>query len=79
MAHRAEDRDLRAFGALIVRKRTAKGLTSRELADKLEVSQSCLSRIENGSREPRLEIMRRLHRVLDLKTNIMNYMETGRF
>lgn len=79
MAHRASDRDLRAFGALIVRKRTQRGLTSDELATRIKVSQSCLSRIENGSRETRLEIIRRLHGVLDLRESITNYLETGQF
>lgn len=54
-------------------------MSSLELSQKIETSQSCLSRIENGSREPRLEIIRRLHRELDLTNELIKYMNTGSF
>jgi len=54
-------------------------MSSLELSQRIETSQSCLSRIENGSREPRLEIIKRLHGVLNLSAELLKYMDTGSF
>ena len=64
---------------MIVRKRIEKGMTSAELADRIEVSQSCLSRIENGSREARLEILRRLNNALNIEKNLSQFLKNGTF
>jgi transcriptional regulator with XRE-family HTH domain len=77
--HRAEESALRAFGALIVRKRIMRGLSSEELADLMGISQSSLSRIENGSREPRFEIVRRLNKHLDIAESVLEYLKGGKF
>lgn len=77
--HRAPDAALREFGSLIVQKRQEQGKTSREMADLLGISQSCLSRIENGTREVRLEILRKLHIILNISGPIRKYIETGKF
>lgn len=77
--HRAPESELRSFGALIVRKRMQRGISSEELAGRIGVSQSSLSRIENGGREPRFEIVRRLHRELDIADDVLRYMNGGNF
>lgn len=79
MSHRLNERTLRAFGALIVRKRIEIGMTSLQLSERLKVSQSCLSRIENGSREVRLEMLTRLDEVLNISDNVVRFMKTGKF
>lgn len=79
MANRSEEQYRRAFGALVARKRLSQGIAASELASKIGVTASCLSRIENGSREPRLEIMRRLDGQLDIAENLTNYLKTGKF
>jgi transcriptional regulator with XRE-family HTH domain len=56
-----------------------KGLTSKQLADLCGIGQASLSRIENGSREPRFEIVKRLHKQLDLTDNIIHYLNGGNF
>ena len=77
--HRSPETALRSFGALILRKRIQKGYSSAELAVKLKISQSSLSRIENGNREPRFEIVRRLNHHLDIASNVMSYLRGGNF
>jgi DNA-binding Xre family transcriptional regulator len=49
------------------------------MAKDLGVSQSCLSRIENGTREIRLEVLHKLCKVLDLEGEIFRYLKTGKF
>lgn len=77
--HRASDKALRTLGSLIVLRRQERGLTSREMAEELGISQSCLSRIENGSREIRLEILHKLCQRLDLEGEVVKYLKTGKF
>lgn len=77
--HRASEEDLRAFGRLIVRKRLEKGLSSEDLSVLVGISQSSLSRIENGGREPRFEIVRRLNKHLDIADNVLDYLKGGKF
>ncbi len=77
--HRAPETELRSFGALVVRKRLQRGLSSEELSKRLRISQSSLSRIENGGREPRFEIVRRLHRELDIADDVIRYLNGGNF
>jgi len=54
-------------------------LSTEELADAVGVSQSLISRIENGHREPRLEIIMMLNNVLNISDSIVNYLKTGEF
>jgi transcriptional regulator with XRE-family HTH domain len=77
--HRSSDKELRSFGALVARKRIQKGITAFALAARMGISSTSLSRIENGGREPRFEIVRRLHRELDIAENVLNYLKGGNF
>ena len=77
--HRAEQDVLREFGAIVVRRRREKGMTAGELAAKMGVSKSCVSRLENGSREIRLEILRKLNEVLKIGPDVLRYIEHGYF
>jgi len=79
MNSRSPNKTLREFGALIVKKRTTSGRSSREMADLIGISQSCLSRIENGSREVRLGMLRKLNAVLGLEREFLRYLKTGKF
>lgn len=56
-----------------------KGLSSDELSRMLGISQSSLSRIENGGREPRFEIVRRLHKYLNIAEDVVRYLNGGNF
>lgn len=77
--HRAGDETLREFGSLVARRRQERGCTSRELAKLLDMSHSCLSRIENGQREIRLDVLRRLCALLGLEAVVIKYLRTGKF
>lgn len=77
--HRAPNTTLRVLGALVTRKRHELGLSSRALAKELGLSQSGLSRIENGDREMRLEILRKLVSVLNLWAELERYLKTGKW
>lgn len=80
MAHRATSNDLRTFGSIVVELRTTAGLSTTVLAGRLGVSQSTLSRIESGNREPRLEIIRMLCEALPgLNARITAYLIKGSF
>lgn len=80
MAHRASDEDLRTFGSIVLNARVEAGLTNQECADKIGIGASSLCRIQAGNREPRLEIMWRICRVLPkVKDSIVKYLETGEF
>lgn len=76
---RSSEDDLRSFGTLIARKRMQRGLTSKELSARVGISLTSLSRIENGNREPRFEIVRRLHKELEIAENILKYLNGGTF
>ncbi len=43
----------------LVRLRKAKGLSQEVVADRMEISQSAVARIESGERDPRLSTLRR--------------------
>jgi len=79
MAHRSHRPTLLSFGALIARRRLMANLSTEELAEAVGVSQSLISRIENGHREPRLEIIMMLNNVLNISDSIVNYLKTGEF
>lgn len=77
--NRATDNTLRELGSLIARRRHEKGKTSAEVAELLEITQSGMSRIENGSREIRLDMLRRIAIILDLHDPIANFLRYGKF
>jgi len=79
VAYRTPESALRSFGALIARKRLAAGMSAQELADKVGVSPTLISKIENGQREPRLEIIKMLEKELDIACEVFSYIRTGRF
>jgi transcriptional regulator with XRE-family HTH domain len=58
------------LNSLIYDKRKIKGLTQKELGDKIGVSQSCISQYESGEREPECKIFIKL--VLELKIDLNN-------
>ncbi|MCL1942917.1 MAG: helix-turn-helix transcriptional regulator [Candidatus Azobacteroides sp.] len=47
--------------------RTGKGISQEEMADKLHISQSAYSRIENGESNNWINLIEKLCRVLDVK------------
>jgi len=53
------------IGHLVARIRTQRGLTQKELAEKLDTSQSAINRIESGKQNVTLEMVARLSDVLD--------------
>lgn len=54
------------FGPVLRRFRQAEGLSQEELASRLEVSPSYISRMESDIKKPSLEMIFRLARVLSL-------------
>lgn len=77
--HRSSEEILTRFGSFIAHRRLARGLTSREFASKLGVSQSMVSRIEAGEREPRLDLLRRLNVAIGIEDAITQYLRDGSF
>lgn len=53
--------------------RTDKGITQRELADKLNVSQNAIYNWENGKREPSIDMIRKIATVLEVYTYDLLY------
>ncbi len=47
------------------------GYKAIELAKKLEISQSYLSEIENGKKEPNLELLRKYSKIFNLKVSTL--------
>lgn len=77
--HRSSEELLRTFGSFVAHKRLTSGLTAREFADKLGVSQSMVSRIESGQREPRLDLLRNINMVLGIEDALVEYLRNGVF
>ena len=50
---------------MIIKKRLEKGLTQKELARKIGTKQSAISRLESGSYNPSLSILRKVADALD--------------
>ena len=59
------------FAENLKRFRTAKGLTQKELAEKIYVTRSTVARWENGSRLPDAAMILRLSRCLDTDVNTL--------
>lgn len=57
-------------GEVIAMSRARAGLTQRELADRVEVSQAQLSRVEAGRREPSFSFVQRVTRACELEVSI---------
>ena len=51
--------------------RTDKGLTQKQLADSLNVSQNAVYNWENGKREPNLDTMKKIAKVFDIALYIL--------
>ena len=65
-----EDIDSVVIGYQIKEKRIDSGLTQAELAEKIGIDQSDLSKLEKGLLNPSIKLVRRVVNGLDLKLNI---------
>jgi len=55
---------------MIIRKRIEKGLTQKELAQKIGTKQSAISRLESGTYNPSLSFLQKVGEALDAKLKI---------
>lgn len=55
---------------MIIRKRIEKGLTQKELAEKIGTKQSAISRLESGNYNPTLRLLRKVSRAIGAKLEI---------
>lgn len=53
----------------IAKMRIERNITQKELADKLNVTQICVSRYENGDRDIKLSMLRKIAAALDCKVS----------
>ena len=63
-------RPIRELQKTIIRARLAAGLSQRELAGRLGVSQPAVARLEAGDHVPRIETLQRLSDVLGVTFNV---------
>jgi len=61
------DKIVRDFGVFIKEKRLARGLSQRETAKLLGISQAAYCRYESGLRDPGLKMAKEIARVLKFK------------
>lgn len=54
----------------IIRARIEKGLTQKQLAEKLETRQSVISRLESGTTLPSLSLLKRLATILNVSLHV---------
>ncbi len=66
-----EKRDREILGANIAQRRRALGLTQERLAHSAGIGRSTLSSIENGSANPRHNILSRIAESLDIPLSIL--------
>lgn len=59
------------IGERILKARCYKNLSQTELARKINISNSALSRYENGTREPKLFILKKIAEVLNVSTDYL--------
>ena len=52
--------DKAAFGQFLAQLRREKGMTQKELAERTGIDQADLSKLENGTRNPSLKLLKRL-------------------
>ena len=77
--YRSDTAVLKVFGAAMRRERERLTLTSTALSRRLGISQSSWSRIESGEREPSLEMLRKIHKVIPVTGYVFHYLEHGTF
>lgn len=56
---------------MIVRRRVEKGLTQKELADRIGTKQSAIARFESGRYNPTLSFVRKITQALDIHLRIL--------
>ncbi|MBQ1293875.1 MAG: helix-turn-helix transcriptional regulator [Clostridiales bacterium] len=61
------DKIVRDFGEFIREKRIARGLSQSEMAKLLDISQAAYSRYESGNRDPGLNMVRKISKILKFK------------
>lgn len=62
------------IGNTIKEIRKRKGFSQQELAKKSEVSQTYLSQIENGERNPTLEVLQKISVALDIPFPVLSFL-----
>lgn len=72
-----------SLGAIIKTLRTEKNMTQTDLADKLNLTKSNISKYENNVVDPSIEVLKVMSDIFDVsidyllgKTNVRNYSET---
>jgi len=58
---------------MLIRKRTEKGLSQKELAKKIGTKQSAISRLESGSYNPSLAFLRKVTKALNARFEVKIY------
>jgi len=58
-------RDLYEIKTQVIRLRIEKGLSQKELAEKIGIKQSAISRLENGDYNPSVELLSKIAEALD--------------
>lgn len=59
------------FIQMIIQKRIGKGLTQKELAQKIGTKQTAISRLESGAYNPTVSTLRKVANALDAKIEIL--------
>lgn len=59
-----------ALAKLIIEKRLEKGLSQKELAEKMGTKQSAISRLESGTYNPSIQFLEKLAKALQLRLGI---------
>lgn len=55
---------------MIIRKRIEKGLSQKDLAEKVDTKQSAISRLESGTYNPSISFLQKVSEALDAKLKI---------
>lgn len=58
--------------------RKARNYSIKELANKMDVAQSCISEIESGKRKPTVTIIEKYSKALNIKQSTIKYFEEER-
>ena len=59
--------------AILIKKRTERGLSQEELARKIGTKQSAISRLESGNYNPSLAFLRKVTKALDTRLKVEIY------
>lgn len=62
---------MESIGERIKKSRKYLNLTKRELAQRINITELTLSRYENGERDPRVDVLGRLSKVLQVSTDYL--------